>query len=313
MKTFLLTTILLLSVCTLSAEEVYLNIDYNVDGEKFVTNQVYTNSKGINYKVSKIYYYMFGFRLNETYIYKYVLANSNVNRHKLGDFDLNSIDSLTISFGVSSFENMGVDPNSFPPDHPLAPQNQTMHWGWAAGYRFWMIDGFSDPDGDGVFDKSFQYHALGNEALRTIVFKTNSVSKNGVIDLNFEMDVQKLLSPIDMSQYGIYHEFYNNSPQIRAFIDNIIPSKVITAKVMTSVETNTNSISLSPNPADEYLNFGSEYLNKDYDIISINGNVLKNGRLNENQIQISDLTKGTYFLRIYDEKGIINTAKFVKK
>lgn len=313
MKKSLLILIFMLSALAINAEEVYLNIDYNVDGKEFVTNKVYTNSKGINYKVVHLYYYMFGFKLDDKYINKYILATADSSRHNLGELDVQSVDKLTISYGVSSFDNIGVDPNNFPPDHPLAPQNQTMHWGWAAGYRFWLVDGFSDPDGDGVFDKSFQYHVLGNEALRTLEFDVNTKSKNGVVDLNIDFDVQKLLSTVDMNEYGIYHEFYNNSPEVRAFINNIIPSAAISTKATTSVEVNTNSISVSPNPANDYLNLGNEYLNKEFDIISINGNVLKNGRLDENQIQISDLTTGTYFLRIYDEKGILKTAKFVKK
>lgn len=313
MKNSLLILTFMISALAINAEEIYLNINYNVDGEKFITNKVYTNSEGINYKVVHLYYYMCGFKFDDTNIDKYVLANADSSRHKLGDLNIQSINKLNISYGVSSFDNIGVDPNTFPSDHPLAPQNQTMHWGWAAGYRFWLVDGFSDPDGDGVFNKSFQYHVLGNEAFRKLEFDVNTKSKNGVLDLNIDFDIQKLLSTIDMKEYGIYHEFYNNSPEVRAFINNIIPSGAITAQKTTFVELNTNSIIVSPNPADDYLFIGTEYLNNEYNIISINGNVLKNGRLVDNKIQISDLITGTYFLRIYDEKGILNTAKFVKK
>mgnify|MGYP000067756848 CR=1 FL=1 len=197
--------------------------------------------------------------------------------------------------------------------HPLANQMPNMHWGWAAGYRFWLVEGFSDPDGDGEFDKSFQYHALGDEALRTISFETNAESVNGVLDLNIDFDIQKLLTPIDMTQFGIYHELYNNSQEIRDFIDNITPSKAISSQTITSVEVVENSLSISPNPAEDFLNVTDEYLNSSYDIISLDGNNVLSGYITNSQIKLEAIPSGTYIVRIYDENEMTSTAKFVKK
>jgi hypothetical protein len=110
----------------------------------------------------------------------------------------------------------------------------------------------------------------------------------------------------------VFHDFYADSPEIRSFVDNIIPSGAISLKSTTSVETTDNSIEIYPNPAANYLNVGQIYLNSDYSIIAIDGAIAKSGTIKSNKINLDNLMTGTYLIRISDSKGNINTAKFVK-
>jgi hypothetical protein len=310
MKTIII-TLLLITSFTYGAE-VNLNIDYNVDGVPFQLDKEYVNKDGIKYKISRFQYYMCEFELDDTQLNgTYILANASMPSYSLGNVDLSSINNIKISFGVEEEENIGKDPNRYSMFHPLAPKNPSMHWGWSAGYRFWAIEGFSDPDGDGEYDKSFQFHILGDESFRTLSLPVNSTEENGTIDINLSFNIQEILAPVDMTTFGIHHDFYNNSQPIRDLINNFAESEVVTSEITTSVESD-NSISISPNPTTGYLNIPSEHLNSKFEIVSLAGDALLSGNISSNILDLEELPTGTYFLRIFDAKGIIRTTKFVK-
>ena len=312
MKYLIIAIVLVLSTGILAAAEVNLNIDYNVDGKEFKMNTEYTNAKGIKYKITRFEYYMCGFELDGQDLDYYLLSNGSYEKYSLGSYDIDKVNKITMSFGVKKEDNIDQDPNKRGPLHPLGPKDPSMHWGWAAGYRFWVVEGIVDHDNDGVYDKSFQYHVLGDEAFRTMTLDVDAVSQGGVIDININFDVQKLLKTVDMTKFVAYHDFYNNVPEIRDFINNIASSEVVTSKTTSSVETNDFIIEIFPNPATNYLKVGQQYLNSDYSIIAIDGAITQIGTIKSNQINLDNLVSGTYIIRIYDSNGNINTAKFVK-
>ncbi len=316
--------VLLAMTYTFSAAEVNLNIDYNVDGVPFQLDKEYINADGIKYKVTRFEFYMCQFKFDETVLEDtYVLANTSYPSYFLGDIDLENVKNFSVSFGVEAKDNIGKDPNRFEIFHPLAPKNPSMHWGWAAGYRFWAIEGISDPDGDGKYDKSFQFHVLGDEAFRSVVLevgaqtnkglvKVGTQSKDGVIDIKMGFDIQKLLAPVDMTKFGVHHEFYNNSQEVRDLINNFAESDVVTSETKTSVAM-FNNIEISPNPTTDFLNVGNEFITASYDIISLEGTTVQSGNIDNDLIKVGDIATGTYILRIYDKNNVLNTAKFVKK
>lgn len=311
MKTIIITTLLLITSLTYGAD-VNLNIDYNVDGVPFELDKEYVNKDGIKYKISRFQYYMCEFQLDDTQLDgTYILANASMPSYPLGNINVSSIDNINISFGVEEEENIGKDPNRYSMFHPLAPKNPSMHWGWSAGYRFWAIEGFSDPDGDGEYDKSFQFHILGDESFRTLSLPVNSTEENGTIDINLSFNIQEILAPVDMTTFGVHHDFYNNSQPIRDLINNFAESEVVTSESITSVEFE-NSISISPNPTTGYLNIPSEHLNSRFEIVSLTGDALLSGKISSSVLDLEELPTGTYFLKIFDAKGIIRTTKFVK-
>ena len=312
MRTFIKIILLLSATALLNSAEVNLNLDYNVDGQKFKLNSQYKNELGIKYQITRLDFYMCGFKLDDLELDNYILATGDYENYTLGEHDVNNVENLTISFGVKKEDNIGQDPNKYGPLHPLAPKNPSMHWGWAAGYRFWVVEGFVDSDNDGQYDKSFQYHILGDEAFRTISLKTNANEKNGVIDLNINFNIQKLLKSIDMTKFGAYHDFYNNSQELRDFINNIISSGAITSEVKSSVEDSNNDIRVYPNPTSDILNISSEFLNKEYNIFTLDGISVSQGVVKSSSITLDKLVSGTYLIKIFDDKGIIKIAKFVK-
>lgn len=60
-------------------------------------------------------------------------------------------------------------------------------------------------------------------------FDLDASVNNGYIDIMVDFNIQKLLARVDMTQFGIFHNFYNNSQEVRDMVDNIIPSGSITS------------------------------------------------------------------------------------
>ena len=76
--------------------------------------------------------------------------------------------------------------------------------------------------------------------------------------------------------------------------------------VLTS--ENRDVIEVYPNPTKEYLHINNED-HIIYEIYDFNGNLIKKGKVNNKKINVIDLTKGLYMLKLYKEEQI----KLVKK
>ena len=73
---------------------------------------------------------------------------------------------LRFEVGVDSAANH-MDPNMIPANHPLNPVNNQLHWGWADGFVFVLIEGFYVKNGE---DTPFIYHIGLRNPLETIPF-----------------------------------------------------------------------------------------------------------------------------------------------
>lgn len=67
-----------------------------------------------------------------------------------------------------------------------------------------------------------------------------------------------------------------------------------------------------PNPVSDVLNISHQYLDVDYTIFSIDGKMIKNGKLDENGIYVDELKSGIYLLQLHSD-GKSETKKFIKK
>lgn len=77
-------------------------------------------------------------------------------------------------------------------------------------------------------------------------------------------------------------------------------------------EFDNKRIAIYPNPATEFVNISGLSNIKSIKIISIDGkliSVLKN----TSKINVSNLTKGVYFLEIQTDNSVVNRIKFIKK
>ena len=73
-----------------------------------------------------------------------------------------------------------------------------------------------------------------------------------------------------------------------------------------------NNISVYPNPVKDILNFKTEHNISKVEVYDIAGRILSSNSVSENKIDLSELKTGNYILKLYTEKGIMNT-KIIKE
>jgi uncharacterized repeat protein (TIGR01451 family) len=73
-----------------------------------------------------------------------------------------------------------------------------------------------------------------------------------------------------------------------------------------------NNISVYPNPVKNILNFKTGHNISKIEVYDIAGRILSSNSVRENKIDLSELKTGNYILKLYTEKGIMNT-KIIKE
>jgi len=76
----------------------------------------------------------------------------------------------------------------------------------------------------------------------------------------------------------------------------------VTQVPVSTNETLTQETIVYPNPSDGVFSIRTPYLNLKYMVTSLQGNILEQGTLTENKIDISSYPKGIYFLQLYTGK-----------
>lgn len=93
--------------------------------------------------------------------------------------------SIRFTVGLDSNINHS-DPAQWGLDHPLSPSLNEMHWGWAGGYIFNVIEGYYKKNGANA---GFSFHAALDKNVRTHVYNVNfEVSGNGRFVFNNQLD-----------------------------------------------------------------------------------------------------------------------------
>ena len=101
--------------------------------------------------------------------------------HALGEVSgVENVEALMFHVGIDP-DNNHADPAAWPADHPLAPQVPSMHWGWAAGYRFIALEG-------GTSEGNLEIHALGDDNHTPVKWRWPAI-ENGTLVLDVEGDV----------------------------------------------------------------------------------------------------------------------------
>lgn len=88
----------------------------------------------------------------------------------------------------------------------------------------------------------------------------------------------------------------------------------VSEKITSSVfEENIGEITIYPNPAENFINFGSGWnQNMTYMVYDINGSIVQQGNLKKNYLNVAQLKNGLYLVRILDDK-VVYTQKLLKE
>lgn len=319
MKHFLLPLliIVLLSSYVTAQNDVNFIINHQLANEAFAYDKESKNNMDLPFIVERLEYYIS--QISVTHdggivtpiedLYILVRSDEEVSV-SLGSRDITQVEAIKFYIGVEEANNH-ADPTSFAKDHPLSPKMPSMHWGWAAGYRFLALEG----KGDDNLSRVFEIHGLGDDNYFNQTIDVSATAENGVVDINIFADYTQALYDIKVNTGVFSHgEKYEAKEALENFRD-----KVFTANMPTNTY-NVNYItkaSIGPNPTNgniANLQFSSEKIDQcDVVVRDMSGRVVKqysSVQSNTNH-QISIDQPGAYLVSLISNGLVIGLQKLI--
>ncbi|MGK0317703.1 MAG: hypothetical protein ACI86M_003948 [Saprospiraceae bacterium] len=299
--------LMLFTFASTAQSSVNIQINHLLDGEQFENEVNSKNDLGNDFMIDRLQYYLSGFSIKhdggqvteveDLYVLVNLLGSTDPTIIELGEYEIESLESVLFYFGVDYSANH-ADPSLLHPSHPLAPKFPSMHWGWSAGYRFIALEGMSGPN----VDQELQFHCIGDEFYKQMEYE---VTMSGESSYTVEIDAEykNLLEGIDISSGLILH---GNLGEIQTLAANISEKVFSTSSATSTYDSElVNSFEVYPNPVT------NGQLNIKMDVASSNnllrvqdalGRVVFSGTQPSNT-QIELANQGMYFLTIADSNG----------
>jgi hypothetical protein len=198
---------------------VHLSLGFHWGDPDFVIGQTYTDGAGHAIQVNALKFF-----LSETHLENsgsiiadfhdsFILADAaEEGSFILGAASPGSFDHVEIVIGLDSATNH-ADPTMA--EAPL--DDASMHWSWnpAAGYKFLLLEGRVDDDGDGVVDSgdpTFTYHCATDDAIRLLsAAHAGTITAGAATSMHVHLHVDQLVNGVDMlaTQMGMGYEPIN--------------------------------------------------------------------------------------------------------
>lgn len=257
LATLLLCLASFLDVSAQTTNQVVFSFTHKIGDDTLGLNKaVFTNWNGRVAKITSARFYLSSIQIlrpggdSTALTDQYVLvdASNEVLEYELGMWPVDAAQGVRMGFGVDAAHNH-LDPTTYPADHPLAPKNPSMHWGWAVGYTFMQIEGEVDNNNDGVPETVFQFHNLNDNLYKMIELSGNANAGNGKLHLHFDLDYTKLFVGIPLILDYINH---GGAPLNQQMMTNAANEGFITMTSVSAVPDvvkNSSAVSAAPNPA----------------------------------------------------------------
>ena len=312
---FILVCLFFVKALAFSQTEVVLQLIHKVNDQPFLLGQTYeVDSTQVSF--DRLQYYMCDFVVThdggqETALTdQYILVNADVNEvHSLGEWDIQSVESVSFGIGVDASHNVGIDPTTYSAGHPLAPQQPSMHWGWASGYRFLAFEGFS---GDNLSNQS-QVHALGDANFFHQSHPVSGESVGGTLTLALEADYAHLFFNLPLDDGFFVHGTSGAATQMMANMRVLVFETGTAARIEGPV---ASEIRIFPNPTREFVCLRGAHFaeSKQWVIYDAAGKFLLEGMVTSNEpISVQHLLPGVYHMVIQDTRGTsILAHRFLK-
>ena len=317
MKTALHLFALIFCTFVINAQSsVNIKINHFLDGNEFENEVNSTNDLGNDFMIDRLQYYLSGFsithdggqitKVEDLYVLVSLLESAAPTLIELGEYDIESLESVSFYLGIDS-ETNHEDPSILHPSNPLSPKFPSMHWGWASGYRFIALEGKSGPN----VDQELQFHCIGDEFYKLMEYEVEMDDK-AAYTVEIDAEYKNLLEGIDISGGLILH---GNLDEIKTLASNLT-EKVFSKSVVTNTVDSelVNSFEIYPNPVlDGRLNIRME-INTTNNLLLVHdalGRIIYSGvQKPSTQIELSNA--GLYLLSVTDSKGkVLATRKIV--
>ena len=228
---------------------VQLEINHKLGITQFAFDNSSTNNIGHQFMVKRLEYYISKISIihdggQETTVDDiYILVNADTKTAvDLGSHDVTSVEKVKFHIGVDPSKN-GGDPATFPTDHALAPKDPSMHWGWAAGYRFIAIEGM----GGISQDQPFELHGLGDANYFANEVGVSATAANGKLTIALDADYNRVLEDISLNAGVIVH---GDTDEAKLALENLRDHVFSEAGSITGLEEGAAlAFELYPNPS----------------------------------------------------------------
>ena len=292
-------------------KEVEVVINHLYDGEVLNFDNTYIVGDNIPIRFDRIEYYI---HLNSLIsnqniatdlIDKYILVNANQNNYNIGDIELLDDDLISLNFNIGVEYNLNhADPSLQDSSHPLAPQFPSMHWGWAAGYRFAALEGMIDKNQDSVMETVFQYHPVDDSYYSDTITSEGIIENENNLTIFINANYDRLIENIGTDEGGVYHGIHEENGLL---MDNFSRNNVFTVPENLNLKETYVSNTVFPNPFSNtiQLNLNENSIVKVYNSLGLLVDEFKFDK-GQQQINTETLLNGIYILSIHSKSGTEN-------
>ena len=216
---FVLFLVLILTSCKKS-ENQKATVDLNFQTANstifYTFLEEFTNGDGIKIRIEVLQFYISNIRFvnkkgKEIVAQEIALIKCDLNGWGMAQIKVPAGDYTSLRFGIGVPKEMNEKtPADFTQvNHPLN-SSQNTYWGMNSMYRFVMIDGRYDIEGDGVVDGAFSYHTGYEDCYREVEFVHDfSFDRKGEYSETIAIDVSKLFfasgSVVDVVSESNFH------------------------------------------------------------------------------------------------------------
>ena len=204
-----------------------MHIDFTVNGQAFVANDIYTvNGTAVSFEIAS--FYVSGIEIEpedgsgNIAVDKHLLIKPTAGNQEVTELGAGPYNMLKFDVGVQPEANDQTEEDftSRSAEDPLSMQQPAMHWNWSSGYKFIRLDGLSDVDGDGTPETPIAYHLGTDQFLTNVALQLHHDIEAGDNDLEIEVDLAKMLTDFDLTVELDTHTA-NDIPLAQKFAANL--------------------------------------------------------------------------------------------
>ncbi len=320
MKKLALLLILIAGALTSHAQtQVNMEFHHFLGNETFALNQTATAEAGYDFNLNRMEFYVAEIdlvhdggqvtRVKDIYLLENVKSRQI---HNLGSHAVTVLEEVRFYIGVDSVANHD-DPMQYTTDHPLAPKNPSMHWGWSSGYRFVAMEGLTGNS----MSQIFEIHALGDENYHQVIIPMNRTADNGELTIDVATDFVKALKTVDISSGKILHSNFGEAiPFLRDFASYVFSAYTAPA-TGTEEYLDENRLSIYPNPGtsgESKLKWQSPLSTSvEVQVHDASGRLILNKTLEPGlqEMNLPQVQSGVYVVTIHGEDAPMTTHRWV--
>jgi hypothetical protein len=321
MKNIILALFLLMTCFVKAQNPLHLNFRFLNGNSTFSAVQAIQDLNGSYYKAQDIAFYISNLKITHDggqvldFQDSVFYVNKRASNFDLGLQSVDIVESIDFLVGVPASINH-TDISAYPENHPLYFQIPAMHWGWVAGYTFFLINGTADNNGDNITDVPFELHCLGDSNAQQVhVDNTATIWPDGTREIFQDVNIDQWLRNVNLSSVDIQHGSSGINADVMMNVQNY---PVFTAPLNANINEISNLLGEAfflQNGKESSISWkGMKNLEKVelFDLSGAKINQFLSKEIN-GKWQVSGLNNGVYFVRFFSYYGIlINQIKAVQ-